>query len=476
MGAANWLRRASGLLLPRTHFAQPYPCPNCCDGGLGEPGEPCGCTCSYCSSTSEPAYMAPCCWTVVISGITDGTCTDCSTLNRAYYLYQDSANSCRWCCLNVTGVDCLGSNDICLTVYLDGDGHYKIRVDQGEHRWVKDYGLAAPLCCEIVGDELDSDTSGSDCDSSSATCTITRHTGDGRPCPCPSVDCPNAISPPSCFKIEWEGVSPRDPPASWQNCWFCDCYDITPQWIPWEGYDGSRCTWRRYHGGHLCDLEIAIRIFQFGGGYRLQVVQGWPTNIMYQKDYASKPDVLTWDQEEIPRRSGARMLECNYTADAKVLLTPDYTTACDDLPWTCQGCDCGQDADRPDVLVTLSGVPSAGDPCCDDFNGEFVLTPQPLGGTFGGGCGWRYVFPDEGECEGGSTYIHLNIMRMGETGKPYMFLLLVRRARPFAEFRYIDQPRLECDDFNVTFNWVDLDFTSPYCRGHLMPFPTAATI
>ncbi|KKN18569.1 hypothetical protein LCGC14_0954340 [marine sediment metagenome] len=210
MGAANWLRRASGLLLPRTHFAQPYPCPDCCDGT--EPSKPCDCYCVHCSTTSTPQFTAPCCWTVVISGAANASCTECATLNRAYYLYQDPLNPCRWFCDDVAGVLCLGSNDISLTVYRDSSsGDYKIRVELGSldyHRWIKNYGSTSPLCCEIVGDELDNDTSRSDCDSSSATCTITRHTGDGKPCPCSTASCEQVIAPaPACLKIEWSGVS-----------------------------------------------------------------------------------------------------------------------------------------------------------------------------------------------------------------------------------------------------------------------------
>lgn len=171
--------------MPRLGFAgnQPYPCAgDCC-----EPVEPgaCECTCSLCSDT------APCCWKIVISGVVakdPEVCADCGTLNGTHYARQDPDNTCVWECLKSGNIDCEDSRDVTLTLYLDGSD-YKIKVELGDHTWIKDYGTSKPDCCAIVNDELTFSASGSDCDSSSATCIITRKTGTSCPCTHNCAEC-----------------------------------------------------------------------------------------------------------------------------------------------------------------------------------------------------------------------------------------------------------------------------------------------
>lgn len=468
MGVSGWLQRAGGLLLPRNHFAQPSNCPECCNN---QTTTPCECTCQHCSTTSSPAFTAPCCWTVVISGMTAGSCADCATLDRAYYLYQDPLNPCRWLCNNVAGVDCLGSNDASLTVYRDSSsGDYKIRFELGSldhHRWIKNYGSTSPLCCEIVGDVLTHDFSRQDCDSSSATCTITRHTGSGRPCPCVTASCAHVIAPaPACLKIEWEGVSSRSPLA----CQFCECYTTTPQWIPWADAAGGACVWERtFSDGstHWCgDAGLRVTIAPVGEVFRVTVWQHLATEDlvpMWQRDYPSKPDIATWVQEEIPRLGGGCPHGCDCDADAKVLLTADFVTSCDDRPWSCKGCQCQffTNDDRPDVQVTLEGV--EGSECCTRLNGPFILTPHPTNP-----CRWQYVFPDNANCAPSNAKITLAIEGINASLQLYV---------GSSSWRFDEvgvRELVACDAFDFTFtDKSDFQTTCPTIN---MPLPRVFTL
>ncbi|KKL73548.1 hypothetical protein LCGC14_2073790 [marine sediment metagenome] len=154
------------------------------DGPCCPEEAPCECSCSLC----DPSGEAPCCWKVVLAGsISNDGCSDCSSLLDTFYLQQESSGSCVWQCLWHRDIDCLDSDDPTLTLYLDGSD-YKIKVEFGDNRWVKSYGASKPSCCDIIGDVLTHEASGSDCDTSSTTCTITRVI---EPCICPS--CPGCI-------------------------------------------------------------------------------------------------------------------------------------------------------------------------------------------------------------------------------------------------------------------------------------------
>ncbi len=431
----------------------PFPCNDCCDDD-----EPCeGADCGHCANT------APTCWRVVIAGIVAEVpeiCESCTTLNRVYYLHQDSLNPCRWICKDVSGVDCEDSDEISLTVYRDGEGNYKIRVELGDHRWIGDYGATAISCCEIVDDELDHDRSGSDCDSTASTCTITRRTGDGY-CPC-IVDCDDVLNAPPCFLIEWVGMSNRSPLET-GDCKFCDCYTTTPQRIPHIG----SCDWNRSHLGinadRLCSAGTNIRFRKVSDSiWRVEVSQK-DRRIIYQKDYNGIPDVLNWSQEEIPKVVAGPGLRCDYDGDAKVLLTPDYATACDDQPWGCRGCLCQQDDDPPDVQVTLEGW--RGNPCCDGFDGTFILQPVLPLST----CRWEYIFGDNYTCQQDDK-ISLSLL---PTNLDFAATLTVFHGGFFTQFTYTGA-LLNCHSFDVTFNGFG-GFIG-FCFGDQVPFPRIFTL
>ena len=434
------------------------PCDDCC-------GAVCKCECEHCSDT------APCCWRVVIAGIIaedPEECADCPTLDKTYSLVQDTNNRCLWKCIEVQGVECDDSHDIRLTIYLEGS-NYKIKVALGNHIWIKDYGTSKPDCCSIINDELTHDSSDLDCDSSAATCFITRVAGDATnaSCPCNNI-CPNVLPPtPPCFKIEWVGISTRSPLET-GDCRFCDCYVTNPQWLPWKADSSPNiCTWSRRHGGlygHFCDDTIQVTIRKVAGSiWRVEVFQGdWPPNVgvMYRKDYDTLPDVVNWNQEEIPKVTPIS-LNCDYTAAAKVLLTPDYVSECDDLAWTCVGCLCQQDADRPDVQVEIGNVSPFFD-CCADFNDTFILTPDA------NGCTWSYVL---GDCLGGNfpeRWISLNVY-----GIP---AIEMRWRKNFNRWYSRNMPIVDCHSFDITFNDGPYNVPNPWCMPYGTPAPRAFTI
>ncbi|KKM02172.1 hypothetical protein LCGC14_1787140, partial [marine sediment metagenome] len=279
----------------------------------------------------------------------------------------------------------------------------------------------------------------------------------------------------ACLKIEWEGVSSSTSP----RCRLCDCYDVTPQWIPWYGKIGSSCVWWRDHRGgwsvgRLCgDMGLTVSIKPFGDVYRVTVWQGFHTGStipafklrqVWQRDYASPPDVSAWDQEEIPRISGQCPSGCDCTVDAKVLLTADFTTSCDDLPWDCWQCRCQffTNDDPPDVQVTIEGVEWG--ECCTRLNGTFILTDRsnPLSD-----CQWKYTFPDNDNCSPTNASITFTLglvpriqLYMGSNTWTF-------RRRGETEF-------YDCNDFDIMMN--EGPSAQSTCRTINMPFPRVFTI
>lgn len=427
----------------------------------------CRCTCDLCLTSDD----APCCFIVRISDVVVASpedCEDCTTLNRTYYVRQLPDDACVWKCLDAAGVDCDDSDDITLTLFLDGSD-YKIKVELGGHIWVKNYGETKPDCCSIFSDELTHTTSDTDCDSSSAKCFITRRTGTN--CPC-EPDCDNAIAPaPPCFKIEWEGISPEsplnfDPPRS---CLYCDCYSsANPQWIPWSS-GGSTCTWlRNWAGTRLCSQQIKITISESGGTYSVKIYQfdnsfGDPV-LLFQKDYASAPDVSSWVQEEIPIVDPVPFMDrtCVFAEDAKAKLTPDYTTSCADREWSCAACRCRQfdGGVRPDLQVTISGI--TGPSCCTMFNDTFILEPHPTEE-----CQWIFNFGSETGCGSAPTII-FDIDRAGPNPQ---LQLEAQAGAKVINFRFaagIGEAFMECNDIDMTFDLKE-EFGSCVISG--VPFP-----
>ncbi len=127
MSATNWLRRASGLIVPRVGFStaawefQNWGC--CCEATFPPDG-----TCQDClpgGSFPFPASM----W-VDISNVVDGTCSNCSSYNSTYQLtlsscqyvynlnYPPNAGPC--VCDNRTGV--VLAIAVTFSVNAEGDG------------------------------------------------------------------------------------------------------------------------------------------------------------------------------------------------------------------------------------------------------------------------------------------------------------------------------------------------------------------
>ncbi|KKK71647.1 hypothetical protein LCGC14_2911820, partial [marine sediment metagenome] len=149
------------------NFGQPYPCPECCPRDTP-------CPCGNCGGDDPP-----CCWKVVITGMVDGTGSDCTCHDDTYKVPFQSA--CTWF-LAATAL--YVSSDLTVTVYLEG-GNYKIKVALGSHEWIKNYGGTKPQCQDLADESITHSSSPADCDSSSATCVITALPA--------GSDCPNRL-------------------------------------------------------------------------------------------------------------------------------------------------------------------------------------------------------------------------------------------------------------------------------------------
>jgi hypothetical protein len=173
-----------------------FPC--CCPTtGTGTGTECNACFCDNCAD----GFM-PCCWQVIIAGMTSttgtGSCDTCERLEKTYLLSDydpegTGTGTGTGTGSGETGGDCFaedervcgecGAERISLRV-VEESGDYIIRVTLGDHVWEKNYGTSKPVCCSLLNEVIPHVTSGGVCDSDSSSCTITA-LGD-------SVDCTSA--------------------------------------------------------------------------------------------------------------------------------------------------------------------------------------------------------------------------------------------------------------------------------------------
>ncbi len=219
-------------------------------------------------------------------------------------------------------------------------------------------------------------------------------------CPCSLTSGPN----PGCLKVEWEGLEHRSP-YSGVNCAWCDCFESYPTFVPCHDV----CTWKTSRlefyatfcanggisAGHFLSIEITGE-----GPYTVTVRHGEPNRgfARYERTYDEKPDMSTWDQEEIPYvATEPNMLSsCRFTADAKVKLTSLYEHhAC--LPFDevyprkeCGQCTCeGRHNEATQAYkATISGFTGSN----AFINGEYWLDLDDGNGN-DIACSWKYSAP-----------------------------------------------------------------------------------
>lgn len=203
-----------GCLMPETVYGW------CC---CGEVEPPCICNCENCAPIDgQYVNNAPCCWKVVISGITDNNSGDrcnCLGLNTTFYLNQDGgpgSNPCLWNCRYTNANAACGASEITLEITESGGTHY-ITVTLGNHTW--QYSSENEIeCCTVT--DLDVPVSGTGdaaCDSSEATCTISA-VPKGQSCQCgPTPSCCTG-SLPDRFVVDLTNLSWTDEPGGCDQC------------------------------------------------------------------------------------------------------------------------------------------------------------------------------------------------------------------------------------------------------------------
>ena len=112
--------------------------------------------CYYCDDENPTCYMK-----VVISGVTEGSCEDCSPLNNTFYLRHYSG--CAW---RATIDYACGVSYIGFTV-----GYNYLEVQAGPNRWRASIS-PDPTCQDFSNVSLSPYSSSSSCDNSASTCLV----------------------------------------------------------------------------------------------------------------------------------------------------------------------------------------------------------------------------------------------------------------------------------------------------------------
>ncbi len=194
MGADRWVKSAAGLLVPNRKLAAPFrfmPCEDCCD-------PPSPCPCGLCNE------IPPCCWTVTISGITDGNCLNCRTCFNGIFV-ASFRNSCTWryqvpwflftCAANGT-LEVRVATDL-----IDDTTKYRYEVElSGVATWATPWTTEKPDCGGEFVDNFSLVSSEAECSVGSATVTIQAE-DDTEP-----TDCPDPTTPNNCDGSCVDGV------------------------------------------------------------------------------------------------------------------------------------------------------------------------------------------------------------------------------------------------------------------------------
>jgi hypothetical protein len=218
LGNEAWRRSNGGLWLPRV-FGMPETVYGWCRCGETV----CECACENCAAVNgEHINNAPCCWKVVISGITDnntGDSCNCAGLNTTFYLNQDNgpdSNPCLWNCRYTNAHATCGASEITLEI-TESEGTYYITVTMGSHTW--QYSSENEIDCRTVTN-LDVPVTGTGdaaCDSSEATCTISA-VPKGQACPCgPTLSCCTG-SLPDRFAVDLTNLAWTDETGGCDQC------------------------------------------------------------------------------------------------------------------------------------------------------------------------------------------------------------------------------------------------------------------
>ncbi len=249
MSAENWMRRASGLVVPAMSFA---------DHPLGKfqpcPGECC------------PEPPPECCMQVAFSltaGCIGGT-----------YNLEQTIPGARWECVAYNY--CFSSNPQTITAELtESGGTWYMTITVDGHTWKKSYD-SEPTPCDFSGEDIPHDSSGA-CDSSGSTCTLTADS-DLTNCPdCGLAECEDIFK--SCIGAGGgiEQVSVDLGAGGWidgSSCGGCDEVKgvyILP-WtgcLRWFGAFGSHCVCPI--GPHNACLGVDVRRKFDGGVWKFQI-------------------------------------------------------------------------------------------------------------------------------------------------------------------------------------------------------------
>lgn len=201
----------------------------------------CKCTCDLFNG------MAPCCFTVTIAGMANGTCSSCAAYNTNYGLEQDEPGGCTWSCTFYDACDLVTDAIISLRVYKSGD-NYHVEVKLKDHVWDKDFGTDAPTCTSLTG-AIDHVTNSGTCSSSDATCSITPGSSHNSCGSCPTRDC-GACSSGTTPHYIFVTVSLSGDHAC--------CSGLSGLWILERTYDTPGfCYWESGFFDESCDSAVS---------------------------------------------------------------------------------------------------------------------------------------------------------------------------------------------------------------------------
>ncbi len=187
----------------------------CCDGDT--------IPCSVCIDD------APCCYKVVLAGLTDGSCWQCACLNGTYYLQYDTECfyttelACR--VIGSPGASYCGVGSIELEIsYTDPD--YFMTVSMGGRvTWIENLGPAKLDCKNFVNQNVSYDSHTATCNGPSATCTVSSVSRSS--CEFPDTHCPQI-----------EAIQ-----ANRLVLGCCECFDTPQQYeVVIQGIVNDSCT------------------------------------------------------------------------------------------------------------------------------------------------------------------------------------------------------------------------------------------
>lgn len=359
----------------------------------------CDCVCDVCLGDK-----APCCFTVIISGATNGSCSSClNHFNSTFSLRQNPQNLCSW-----TSVLCnTGCSDLGIELTISGDGNQTtLSLTIGNHQWQK--VIDGEISCCKLDETLENTSSGSDCNSSLSTARVMANNVDN----CYGNCNDNCVTgAPTYLAVSIFGMTNT---TGVGGTYDCDCWNNHTFYARLAcqspvGYDNA-CAWTREEVDQACVQSSPMSSINpqinVGGDHNVLVwltydaINGYQLNVMlfndlYRADLGmSKPECRTWYN-----------IVCNFVQHyaGSFKCNPGYVTVSalslgvesDGPSPGAQFCQlCGSNFPES-VDIEITGIDSISPrECCNDYKDTFTLTR----GYGGNPCTHGYAITSTGSC------------------------------------------------------------------------------